>query len=177
VGPAYQFFVRHRYPFGLPRTWKRDWAGVWWTNLGIAATAVAMASAIGWGHLLAVEVPLAWMAVSAGVWLFYVQHQFEETYWVREGQWNHEAAGLDGSSYLDLPPLLHWCTGNIGFHHVHHLAPRIPNYRLARCFAENPGLWSAHRLTLADAVRALRFKLWDESRGRLIAMSDLQQAA
>jgi omega-6 fatty acid desaturase (delta-12 desaturase) len=173
VGPAYQFFFKHRFPFTVPRTWKREWRGVFWTNLGIAAVVFAVVEAVGWRRFLAVQLPMSWIGSAVGIWLFYVQHQFEDVYWARDGKWDFETASLDGSSFLDIHPILHWCTGNIGYHDIHHIAPRIPNYRLRRCFSDNQAIWRARRLTLADGIRSLGLKLWDEERGRLVRFRDL----
>jgi len=174
VGPAFQFFLRHRLPT-IPLRWRREWASVLWTNLGLAGLILLMVKWVGFGRFLEVQLPISWIAGSIGVWLFYVQHQFEEAYWEREGEWSFEAAGLHGSSYYDLPSFLHWCTGNIGFHHVHHLCSRIPNYRLKDCCAATSEVAAAPRVTLGESLRCLRLKLWDEQRGRLVGF-DLDRA-
>jgi omega-6 fatty acid desaturase (delta-12 desaturase) len=102
------------------------------------------------------------------VWLFYVQHQFERTYWARQERWQADAAAMAGSSFYDLPRVAHWFTGNIGYHHIHHLSSRVPNYRLRECFESSPRLQAAPRLTLRDSLRCARLKLWDEDAGRLV---------
>jgi omega-6 fatty acid desaturase (delta-12 desaturase) len=167
-GPAYQFLLKHRFPFDLPWAWKREWASVMWTNVGLAASCAALASMLGGRAVLLVHLPVVRMAGAIGVFLFYVQHQFEDTYWEHDHAWDFYTAGVQGSSYFDLPRVLHWLTGNIGYHHIHHLASQIPNYRLAKCFHENPGLQQVTRLTLRDGLRTLRLKLWDEESHTLV---------
>ena len=168
VGPAYQFILKHRFPFDLPWSWKREWASVLWTNLGIALTFGALSWWLGWRSVILVHLPVVLIAGAVGVFLFYVQHQFEDTYWEHDESWDFYSAGVRGSSFLDLPESLHWLTGNIGYHHIHHLTSRIPNYRLAECFHQNPSLQQVTRLTLWQAVRCLRLKLWDEETRTLV---------
>ncbi len=116
------------------------------------------------------------LAGAAGVWLFYVQHQFESTYWAKSGAWNVERSAIVGSSYYDLPAILHWFSGNIGYHHLHHLASRVPNYRLRECFNSHPRLQRAQRLSLWTSLRAARLRLWDEQAQRLVPFSALVTA-
>jgi omega-6 fatty acid desaturase (delta-12 desaturase) len=167
-GPTYQFLLKHRFPFDLPWAWKREWASVMGTNAGILVAIAALAQAVGWRAVVLVHLPVVVIAGAIGVFLFYVQHQFEDTYWEHDHAWDFYSAGAQGSSYLDLPRVLHWLTGNIGYHHIHHLASQIPNYRLAQCFRENPGLQQVTRLTLRDSLRTLRLKLWDEESHTLV---------
>lgn len=174
VGPAYIFLLKHRLPADLPWAWKREWRSVMWTNLAIAAVVAIMTWAIGFTAFLKIQLPITLLAGSAGVWLFYIQHQFDETYWRRQPEWDYDEASLEGSSYYDLPPLLNWITGNIGVHHVHHLCSRIPNYRLHECLRENEYLQVATRLTLADSIHCIRLSLWDEDSQRLIGFRDVQ---
>lgn len=173
VGPAYQFVVKHRFPFDIPWSWKREWASVLLNNLAIAAVGGLLSMVVGWKIVLMVHLPIVLLAGSMGVWLFYVQHQFEETYWAKKDAWDFYRAGVHGSSFYDLGPVLHWLTGNIGYHHIHHLASRIPNYRLAAAFHENPPLQQVTRLTLWQSLRCARLKLWDEERSRLIRFGEL----
>jgi len=128
-GPAYQFVLKHRFPFDIPWSWKREWASVLWTNVGIALSFSVLSWFLGWRSVLLVQAPVVLVAGAVGVFLFYVQHQFEDTYWEHEESWDFYAASVKGSSFLDLPRPLRWITANIGYHHIHHLTSRIPNYR------------------------------------------------
>lgn len=177
IGPAYQFFLKHRLPFDLPFSWKREWASVLWTNLALVGVGFFMHWTIGFKAFLMVQLPLNFIAGIAGVWLFYVQHQFEDTYWEAGKDWTFEEAAIHGSSYYDLPPFLHWFTGNIGVHHVHHLSSRIPNYNLQRCMRENPELHDVNRLTIRRSLGCLRLKLWDEDARKLVGFRRLREHA
>jgi len=130
VGPAYLFLIRHRLPVGLMRKGWEPWISTMATNAATAALIVAMMWLVGAGPFLLVQLPIVLLAASMGVWLFYVQHQFEETVWAEDPAWNLHEAALHGSSHYDLPPVLRWLTGHIGVHHVHHLSSRVPFYRL-----------------------------------------------
>jgi omega-6 fatty acid desaturase (delta-12 desaturase) len=176
VGPTYQFVLKHRFPFDIPFAWKKEWSSVLWNNLALALAAWGLGSWLGWWTLAAVQLPIVVIAGAAGVWLFYVQHQFEEAYWERGERWSADEAALRGSSFLDLPRWLHWLTGNIGYHHIHHLAAKVPNYRLRECFQSSPDLQRAPRLTLLSSLRCARLKLWDEEARRLVPFSSLRAA-
>jgi omega-6 fatty acid desaturase (delta-12 desaturase) len=142
------------------------------TDLAIVAVVGALCWLIGWGDFLLVWAPAALLAGSAGIWLFYVQHQFEDAYWRPREQWSYADAALRGSSYLRLPKLLQFFTGNIGLHHLHHLNARIPNYNLQRAHDENPMFHDVPTISLWDGLRAVRLKLWDEERGRMVTFAD-----
>ncbi len=172
-GPFFQFFIKHRLPLDAPRHWHDAWRSVWMTNLGIAATVGLATWTIGLPHYLMIQLPLTLFTATFGVFLFYVQHQYEGTYWERQDKWNFGTAALHGSSFLDLPRPLHWLTGNICYHHLHHLASRVPNYRLPEAFAEIKEARAVPHLNLGDAFRSLRLHLWDEHERRLIRFSDL----
>jgi len=174
-GPAYQFVLKHRFPFDIPWSWKREWASVMWTNAGIAVVFGSLSWWLGWRAVLLVHLPVVLVAGAVGVFLFYVQHQFEDTYWEHDEGWDFYRAAVQGSSFLDLPRPLHWLTGNIGFHHVHHLVSRIPNYRLAQCFREVPELQRVTRLTLWQGLRCLRLKLWDEETRSLVSFGAVRE--
>jgi omega-6 fatty acid desaturase (delta-12 desaturase) len=146
------------------------------TNLALAALIGGLCLLIGWrDYLLVVGVP-ALLAGSAGIWLFYVQHQFEDAYWESGADWSYDEAALRGSSYLKLPRVLQFASGNIGFHHVHHLSARIPNYHLQRAHEENPMFHTVPTLTLWDGIRAVRLKLWDEEQKRLVSFAQARRA-
>lgn len=142
------------------------------TDLAIAAAAAALSWAIGIGDFLVVWAPAALLAGAVGIWLFYVQHQFEDAYWQRGEDWSYADAALRGSSFLELPKPLQFATGNIGYHHIHHLSVRIPNYNLQRAHEENAIFQSVPTLSLWDGLRAVRLKLWDEERGRLVTFAE-----
>jgi acyl-lipid omega-6 desaturase (Delta-12 desaturase) len=148
---------------------------VLWTNLGLAVIVGALCALIGWRDFLLVWAPPALLAGAAGVFLFYVQHQFEDAYWENAETWSYADAALRGSSYLRLPKILQFFTGNIGLHHVHHLSARIPNYELERAHRENPIFHEVPVLSLLDGVKAVRLKLWDESSGRLVTFKQARR--
>ena len=139
-----------------------------------AGAVVAVGAMVGFGTLLLVQLPITLLAATFGVWLFYVQHQFEGTYWSRESEWRFQEGALLSSSHYDLPPVLGWLTANIGIHHVHHLASRIPSYRLTEALADHPELRGVGRLTLRESLRCFRLALWDEDAKRLLAFRDLR---
>lgn len=172
LGPLH-FIVMNRFsPLGGTAT-RSQRSSVRATNLAIVAS-VALASVwIGWRAVLLVYGPVLYVAASAGIWLFYVQHQFETTYWQDRSSWDYATAAIRGSSYLELPLILRWFTGSIGLHHVHHLGPRIPNYALKRCHDENAVFHDVTVITLGTSVRTLRLALWDEERGRLVGFRNL----
>jgi acyl-lipid omega-6 desaturase (Delta-12 desaturase) len=142
------------------------------TNLAIAAVLTPLAIVLGARDLLLVQLPITWLASTMGVWLFFVQHQFEHTYWERDAGWTLHASGLHGSSHFDLPPVLRWVTVNIGIHHVHHLSPRIPSYRLGEVLRDHPELHGTNRLTLRHSVQCFRLALWDEDAKRLVSFRE-----
>jgi omega-6 fatty acid desaturase (delta-12 desaturase) len=168
LGPLYQFVIKHRLPLGLPGSWKKEWNSVLLNDLMLVIAGGGIGLAFGWDTLLLVHLPVILIAGALGIWLFYVQHTFEQAYWSRQGQWDPDQAAVAGSSYYDLPRVLHWFTGNIGYHHIHHLAPRIPNYRLRAAFESSPLLQQAPRLTLRESLRCAGMKLWDEERGCMV---------
>jgi omega-6 fatty acid desaturase (delta-12 desaturase) len=145
------------------------------TNLALAVAVTGMCLLVGWREFLLIEMPTLLMAGAAGVWLFYVQHQFEDVYWESSDDWSYADAALRGSSYLMLPKVLQFFSGNIGLHHVHHLSARIPNYNLQRAHDENPIFHDVPTLTLWDGLRSVRLKLWDEDSRRLIGWREARR--
>jgi acyl-lipid omega-6 desaturase (Delta-12 desaturase) len=173
VGPAYQFFFKHRYPWDAPREWKQAWRSVWWTNAAIVGVLVLMAATIGLRRFLMVQIPVTAIGSTLGVWMFYVQHQFEHTYWNWQNSWDYYDASLYGSSYLVLPSPLQWLTGNIGVHHIHHMSARIPNYKLQKVHDENSEFHAVTKVRFSDTLRLINLALWDEEGRRLIRFKDL----
>ena len=150
---------------------------VYSTNAAILAIVVGFSLWIGFGNFMAIYFPAIYIAASAGILLFYVQHQFEDTYWHEHDEWDYATAAIRGSSYFKMNPVLQWFTGNIGLHHVHHLGPRIPNYNLRRCHEENELFHSVTVLTVASALQTLRLKLWDQETRQLIPVRELERRA
>ncbi len=147
------------------------------TNIALAVIVSGLCFLLGWSDFLLVQAPTLLLAGSAGIWLFYVQHQFEDAYWEDSGSWSYADAALRGSSYLRLPKVLQFFSGNIGLHHVHHLNARIPNYNLQRAHDENPIFHDVPTLTLADGLRSVRLKLWDEDRRQLVTFAQARGSA
>lgn len=172
IGPLYLFLVRHRIPTGSPRRERRAWLSILGTNAMVAAFGAALGWWLGTWTLLLGCVPVIAIAASIGVWLFYVQHQFEDAHWAGNEGWDLHVAAVEGSSYYDLPRPLHWITANIGFHHLHHLCSRIPSYRLRDCFNAIPEAARAKRLTLLSSLKAARLALWDEEKSRLVTFRE-----
>lgn len=175
LGPLYVFVVKYRLPLDLIRRQPRLLAGVMATNLAIAGLFAALGTSFGFANLLSIQVPVVLLSATAGVWLFYVQHQFEKTYWRDDAVWDFHEASVMASSYYDLPQPLRWFSGDIGLHHLHHLSCRIPNYRLKPCLAEIPALQSLNRIGLKDSLGCLRFTLWDETAQRLVPFKGLKR--
>jgi omega-6 fatty acid desaturase (delta-12 desaturase) len=173
IGPAYMFILQQRLPVGLMRAGVRPWISTMATNAAIAAVVGVLIWFIGLGPFLLVQLPVIFLATSIGVWLFYVQHQFEGTFWADNGSWTLQAAALQGSSHYDLPAVLRWFTANIGVHHVHHLSSRIPYYRLPDVLREHPELVAGGRLTLLQSFRCVKLALWDEGRRQLISFREI----
>lgn len=175
VGPAYLFILQFRLPLGLMRGGWMPWVSTMATNAAIAIVIAGMMWLVGIGPFLLVHLPVLLLGASIGVWLFYVQHQFEDTVWAHSPAWNLHEAALHGSSYYDLPGILRWFTANIGVHHVHHLSSKIPFYRLPSVLRDYPELSRIGRLTLVESFRCVRLVLWDESRKRLISFREMRE--
>lgn len=174
IGPAYLFFLQHRVPVGLMRSGWRPWLSSQGTNISIAAAVGGLIWLIGPFAFAFIYLPIMLLAASTGVWLFYVQHQFEHTSWEDGERWQYVDAALHGSSFYDLPPVLRWMTANIGVHHVHHLCSRVPYHRLMSVVEAYPQLRSTGRITLGESFSAVRLTLWDESSRRLISFDELK---
>lgn len=172
LGPLFVFLVVHRFPSRNSKRQERN--SVYWTNLAILAYIVPLVMLIGFERYILIQLPIALMTGAAGVWLFYVQHQFEGTYWEKHAQWDYVTAALKGSSYYKLPKILQWFTGNIGLHHIHHLSPRIPNYNLQACHDANPLFQQVPTITIGPSFKAVFFKVWDEEQRRLVGFGRLK---
>jgi omega-6 fatty acid desaturase (delta-12 desaturase) len=172
LAPLYLFLVEYRFPSRAVN--KRNRRGVHWTNCALLLIILLMSLTIGIKSYLLVQLPVMMFAASAGIWLFYVQHQFDGVYWERRKDWDFVAAALRGSSFYKLPRILQWFSGNIGFHHIHHLSPAIPNYNLERCHKENRPFQNVRPVTLWSSMKSLSFRLWDEQRKRLVGFGRLR---
>jgi omega-6 fatty acid desaturase (delta-12 desaturase) len=175
LGPL-QLMIGQRFrPRGLS-TKDKQVRSVWATNAAIVAGAAFFGMLFGWRFLVLVYLPSMYIAGAVGIWLFYVQHQFEDAYWKKHDEWDYVTAAIKGSSYFKLPVILQWFTGNIGLHHVHHLGPRIPNYNLQRCHDENAFFHDASVMTLRRSFAVLRLTLWEESEQRLVGFAAARKA-
>jgi len=168
IGPAYMFLLQHRLPLHQMRDGWRPWVSTMATNAAIVLMIAGLIWLLGWRPVLMVHLPIMVMAASMGVWLFYVQHQFEDTAWTRATDWSHYNAAMAGSSFYDLPAPLRWITGNIGIHHIHHLNSRIPYYRLPKVLKDHPELKAVARLTLWQSLKSVPLSLWCEKREKLV---------
>lgn len=177
IGSTLLFVVFYRFPTSKAKAMKKVQSSVYWTNLAIAILVGAMVWLVGLKAVLLIHTPIIILAAVAGTWLFFVQHQFEDAYWAGDDNWDYTLAALQGSSYYQLPKILQWFTGNIGFHHIHHLSPRIPNYRLEQCHKENPMFQQTVILTLRTSLKSIFLGLWDEDRKKLISFRQLKQTS
>ena len=171
IGPAFLFLIQNRFVTGKATSRERYY--VYTTNLGILALVILFSFLIGFKALAMIILPVILIGCTAGVWLFYVQHQFEDVYWARHDKWSFQDAALEGSSFYKLPKILQWFSGNIGFHHIHHLSSRIPNYNLESCHNEIPEFQDIKPLTLASSLKCINFRLWDEDNNRLVGYEAL----
>jgi omega-6 fatty acid desaturase (delta-12 desaturase) len=161
--------------FALPTDGRRERFSIRSTNLALLGIIALIGYWIGFRALFLIQTPVAIMGSTAGMWLVYMQHQFENAYWQSEGSWNFYDAGLKGSSFYKLPPVLQWFTANIGLHHIHHLNPRIPNYALQRCHRENPSLHPQTTLTLRSSLRSVWLCLWDDEARKLVSFAEVRK--
>jgi len=172
LAPIFLFAIRQRIPSGkAPR---RERHSVAWTNLGIVCVGAGLSWVFGFKTYLLLQLLIMAIGGCAGIWLFYVQHQFEGAYWERSADWDYSTAALKGSSFYKLPKVLQWFSGNIGFHHIHHLSPRIPNYHLEKCHKAEPLFQTVKPVTLFGSLKSLTFRLWDEQRQKLVGYRALR---
>ena len=176
IGPVYLFLLKYRLPLDLIWRHPKALISVMGSNLAVAGVLAGLGYSFGIIDVLMVHGSIVLLAGAAGIWLFYVQHQFEYTYWRKEGGWRLHEASVMASSFYDLPQPLRWFSGNIGIHHIHHLSCRIPNYRLGACLADIPALQTLNRIGFRDSLSCLRLALWDESAQRLISFKSLRRA-
>ncbi len=174
LAPLYLFIFRQRFP--SPEASPRERDSVHWMNIAILAMAAGLSLIFGLEAYLLIQLIIIGVAGSAGVWLFYVQHQFEDVYWERGEDWDYTRAALEGSSFYKLPKILQWFSGNIGFHHIHHLSSRIPNYNLERCHNADPLFQKVKPITLTASLKSFTFRLWDEQRRKLVGYNHLRKA-
>jgi len=177
LGPVYVFFFQQRLPIGLMKQGWRPWRSTLGNLAGIAVGLALLIWWVGVAPVLVINFLTMVVAATIGVWLFYVQHQFEGVTWARNDDWNRDDAALLGSSYYDLPPVLRWLTANIGIHHVHHLSSRIPFYRLSDILKDHPELKAVSRIGLWESFRTVRLALWDEASQRLVSFREARAVA
>ena len=169
-GPAFTFILKYR--FASPQSGWRWQRSVLLSNLAMLGVAVLLSLLLGFSAYLRIQLPIISIAAAIGVWLFYVQHQFDGVCWQEQADWDHFTTAMHGSSFYSLPRILQWFSGNIGYHHIHHLSPRIPNYFLERCHRENALMRQATTLGLWASLRTIRFRVWDEERRRLVGLGN-----
>jgi omega-6 fatty acid desaturase (delta-12 desaturase) len=172
IAPLYLFLIHQRFPSLKAPT--RERYSVYWTNLAIGVIAAIGIAVFGLKAYLIIQMIVLITAGATGVWLFYVQHQFEGVYWERRGEWDYVQAALQGSSFYKLPRILQWFSGNIGFHHIHHLSPRIPNYHLEKCHREEPLFQTIKPVTFFGSFKSLTFRLWDEQKRKLVGFGSIR---
>jgi omega-6 fatty acid desaturase (delta-12 desaturase) len=172
LGPVFVFLLEYRVNRKGAR--QKERMNTYLTNVSLIALYAVLIWAIGWQAFVMVQGPIFFVSGLMGIWLFYVQHQFEDSYFENEEEWDYVKAAVEGSSYYKLPKLLQWITGNIGFHHVHHLSPKIPNYNLEKAHNETPPLQKATTITLSTSLKSLRFRLWDEQNKTFVSFQDIK---
>jgi omega-6 fatty acid desaturase (delta-12 desaturase) len=177
LGPSYIFYLQHRLPISVMKQGREYWISAMGTNLGIATIITAIVYVGGWQALFLVFLPTTLIAASIGVWLFYVQHQFERTHWDTSEDWQLHDAALHGSSHYDLPPILAWFSANIGIHHVHHLHSRIPFYRLKEVLRDHAELVECNRMTLRQSFGCVPLNLWDSAGRKLVSFATARKMA
>lgn len=173
VGPFFVFVIQYR--FNVKGAKRKERLNTYLTNVLIVGLYTLMCWAIGWQAFLMIQLPIFFVSGMLGIWLFYVQHQFEDSYFENEEEWSYVKAAVEGSSYYKLPKVLQWITGNIGFHHVHHLSPKVPNYNLEKAHDATPPLQKATTITISTSLKSLRFRLWDERNKTFVSFKDLKR--
>ena len=173
IAPLTIFVIGQRFP--SPKASRRERESVWWMNLALLCVAVLLSWVFGTRAYLLIQLTVMSVAGAGGVWLFYMQHQFEDAYWERGNNWSYAKAALQGSSFYKLPRVLQWFSGNIGFHHIHHLSPRIPNYNLQKCHEADPLFQQVRPMTLFSSLKSLSLRLWDENAKRLVGYGRMRQ--
>lgn len=173
LGPIYLFLISNRFNRRGAR-WKER-VNTYIINISILAIYSLVIWLIGWQAFITIQIPILLISGSLGIWLFYVQHQFEDSYFEDEDEWDFVKAAVDGSSYYKLPKFLQWITGNIGYHHVHHLSPRVPNYHLESAHRSTPPLQKATTITLTSSLKSIRFRLYDEDTKTFVSFKEAQK--
>jgi len=171
-GGPMNFVIMNR--FSSSEMTRKQRLNVYFTNIVLLVLAVGVSWLIGWQSFLLIQLPIIYIAAIGGVYLFYLQHQYDEVYWCRNDEWDYKKMALEGSSFFKLPAILQWFTGNIGFHHVHHLGPTIPNYNLVKCHKENPIFQDVKAITFFKSFRSLKLRLWDENSQRIVSFRELR---
>ena len=172
LGPIFIFLFSYR--FNRKGAKRKERISTYVTNVSIVALYALLCWAIGWQAFVMVQGPIFFLSGMLGIWLFYVQHQFEDSYFENEDEWSYVKAAVEGSSYYKLPKILQWVTGNIGFHHVHHLSPKVPNYNLEKAHNATPPLQKATTITIGTSLKSLRFRLWDEQNKTFVGFKDIK---
>lgn len=170
IGSIYVFLIQNR--LTNKNMTKKEKANIWFTNASLAVIFIVMSLAVGFVTFVIIQLAILYVAAISGLWLFYLQHQYEDVSWFRNKEWNFRTVALNGSSYVKFPKLLQWFSGNIGFHHIHHMNARIPNYNLARCYRENSVFNEVKPVTFVMSVKSLKLRLWNENLQKLVAFKD-----
>ncbi|WP_249869488.1 fatty acid desaturase [Oceanobacillus saliphilus] len=173
LGPVFLFLISNR--FNRKGAKRKERLNTYLINISIAAIYTALILVIGWQAFLMVQLPILFIAGAAGIWLFYVQHQFEDSYFENEDEWDYVKAAVDGSSYYKLPKVIEWLTGSIGYHHVHHLSPRVPNYNLEKAHESTPPLHQATTITLKTSLKSIRFRLYDQASRSFVSFKEFKE--
>lgn len=173
IVPLFLFLVVNR--FSSAGAGKRERRSVMLTNAAIVGLIIVMGLTLGLQNYLLIQLPVLWIAATTGMWMFYVQHQYEDVYWARHESWDLTRSGMEGSSYYKLPKVLQWLVGNIGLHHIHHVRANIPNYNLQRCHNEVPALQTVPALTIRKSLKSLWLNLWDEQRQKLVSFRAIKR--